>query len=170
MPAVPNQPQGQPDRRVYTGILFDDFTPQVESQIMRDVQQLRQVAARSEEIVVCCSSNKPQKMLDQLQVRIVPTLQLATMWIIYRTKEYWPDTPEWCTTEVRRDLYQGNTGPNLMRTDPDQQNGFYLPPQGRLSPDTLSLERPAPNGYICVDPGLIQVWSSATTARLKGSK
>lgn len=166
MPTVPNQPQGAPASRVYVGLVYDRYTPEVENQILRDVQQMRQVAERDEEVVVVCSDAAPDRMLAQLDTRRVPTLEMATLWIVYRTQEDWPVPPNWCTTEVRRDLYQGVAQVSLMQLDEDEVNGYYLPPQGRLSPDTLSLNRPAPNGYIPVNPALVAIWSRVM-ARLK---
>lgn len=168
MPAVPNQPSGNPRSRVYVGILFDQWTPQVEAQMLKDVQQCRTVADSGEEVVVCCTSDKPDPMLRQLDTRRVPTIQMATFWIVYRTKEDWPASPDWCTTEVHRDLYVPLKRSPLMHPDENNSNGYYLPPQGRLSPDTLSLDRPAPNGYISVDPSLIMIWSKVL-ARLRHS-
>jgi hypothetical protein len=141
------------------GIIFDDYTPQVESQILRDCQALLSVADRDEEIVIVCESDKPQQVLTALGIRQVPTGQLAKTWLLYKTKEFWPDTPEWAVNVIQRDLWQRKKELQLLQVDEEEANGYYLPPQGRLSPDTLSLERPAPNGYVPVDPTMIAIWN-----------
>ena len=83
------------------------------------------------------------------------------MWIVYKTEEQWPVEPEWATTVVQRDMWVKPKDPLILReVDGDEANGYYLPPQGRLSPDTISLERPAPNGYIPLDYAAIMVWSA----------
>jgi hypothetical protein len=150
MPSVPyaTDPQ-EATKRFYVGLIFDDYTPQVESQIMRDCLQMQQVADRDEEVVVVCDSSKPDRLLESLGMRRVPTAKLAKLWILYKTGEWWPEAPNWTSTEVHRDLYVPKKDPKLLRqVDEAEANGYYLPPQGRLSPDTLSLERPAPNGEL----------------------
>lgn len=166
MPTVPNQPQGQPSNRIYVGVVYDRYTPEVENQMLRDVQQMRQVTERGEELVIACSDDAPDRMLAGIDTRRVPTLELASMWVVYRTLKDWPLPPAWCDTEIRRDLFVDVATPHLLQVDEEEANGFYLPPQGRLSPDTLSLNRPAPNGYVPVNPQLVAIWSKVV-ARLK---
>jgi len=140
-------------------MIFDEYTPQVEAQILRDCQALLSAAGRDEEIVIVCESDKPTRVLDAIGMRMIPTLPLPKTWILYKTQEYWPTEPEWATTVIQRDLWQSVKEQKLLQVDEKDSNGYYLPPQGRLSPDTLSLERPAPNGYVPVDPSMIAIWN-----------
>ena len=157
---MPSVPQGRSSEdRVYVGLLFEDYTPSVEGQILRDCLALQQALAPNEELVLVCESNKPDAVLNSLGLRRVPTVQIASIWIIYRTKEQWLAPPENCTTEIKRDLYVQIKNSKILReVDEQESTGYYLPPQGRLSPDTLSLERPAPNGYIPIDPSIFMIW------------
>lgn len=160
MPAVPYSKGTTASKRVYVGLLFDEYSPAVESQVMRDCMVMQGIAGRDEEIVLITESDKLDKMLDSLGLRRIPTGKLAKMWILYRSQsDEWPAVPDWATTEVRRDLYVPKKNPNILRQVSEQEsNGYYLPPQGRLSPDTLSLERPAPNGYVPLDTSIFFVW------------
>jgi hypothetical protein len=159
MPTVPNARGTEAKTRVYIGVIFDEYTPQVESQILRDCMAMQHISDRNEEIVLVTDSDKPDKVLEAIGMRSVPTGRLAKTWIIYKTKEQWPKAPDWATTEIQRDLYMPKKDLRLLQVDEAESNGYYLPPQGRLSPDTLSLERPAPNGYIPCDPAMLVVWN-----------
>lgn len=146
----------------YIGVVFDDYTPQVEGQLTRDVIALTQLAAKrnaDEEIVIVCESDKPDRLLEALNVRRVPTLQLARTWLVYRTKEDWPEVPDFALTVIQRDMLV-KVRRNTLRVNSEQESdGYYLPPQGRPRPDKISMMRPAPNGYSPVDPALIMLWS-----------
>jgi hypothetical protein len=67
------QPQSSA-RRQYFGVVFDAYTPQVESQMMRDVMALQRVAQNSKrELVIVCDSDRPDRMLSGIGCRRVPT-------------------------------------------------------------------------------------------------
>lgn len=159
MPAVPYPKGTAASHRVYVGVKFDEYTPGVEGQLMRDCMQLQRTAGPDEEVVIVCDSDKVDRTIEALGLRRIPTAKLAKLWILYKTQEFYPEAPSWATTEIQRDMWVRQKDPNILRqVNEEEANGYYLPPQGRLSPDTLSLERPAPNGYIPVDPSLIMVW------------
>jgi hypothetical protein len=153
------QPQSS-ERRQYFGVIFDAYTPAVESQMLRDVMSLQRVAQNCKrELVVVCESDKPDRMLSAIGCRRVPTTQLTKSWIMYKTKQDWLAEPEDSEVVIPRDLYVPVKRGKLRVLDESHSNGYYLPPQGRLSPDTISLLRPAPNGYVMCDPWLVLNWS-----------
>lgn len=157
---IPNdQPVTSPKRK-YFGALFEEYTPQVEAQLLRDCIVLMDVARkeRYDEVVLVCESDKPDSLLAAIGMRRVMIPTLTTEWLVYRTKQDWPTAPEGTTLEVQRDLYVGVKGPNMMVPDASS-DGYYLPPQGRICPDTISLDRPAPNGFIPIDPALALIWT-----------
>jgi hypothetical protein len=151
----------KPIRRKYFGVIFDDYTPQVECQLLRDCLVLLEVARKSryDEVVIVCDNDKPDKLLDSLGMRRVPTKTLTKEWLIYKTKPDWPEDPDDSRLVVQRDLYVKIKKIDLKVLKDTQTDGYYLPPQGRISPDTISLLRPAPNGYQPVDPALILIWT-----------
>lgn len=162
MPHVPNKldTDTSTTNRQYVGILFDAYTPAVEGQLLRDLMACCSTLSRGEELIVVSESQKADTLLKTLGIRRLPIPQKARVWLLYKVGDQFPLAPDWCSSEVQRDLQIREKDPNfLLQVDPDQGNGYYLPPQGRLSPDTLSLERPAPNGYIPTDPVAFQVWS-----------
>jgi hypothetical protein len=76
-------------------------------------------------------------------------------WISYRTGEDWPQAPPGARNIIQRDLYVPKPSGPQMQVNEDGNNGYYLPPQGRLSPDTISLLRPAPNGFAYAPPEML---------------
>jgi hypothetical protein len=115
---------------------------------------------RYDELVIVCDSDRADAVLKSIGLRRSNLPSAAKSWILYKTKEEYPEEPEWCTTVTHRDLWQPRKAQNLTVVDDDQNNGYYLPPQGRIAPDTISLLRPAPNGYVPTDPALVMIWSS----------
>lgn len=148
-------------KRKYFGAIFDEYTPQVEAQLLRDCIVLLEVARkqRYDEVVLVCESEKPDALLAAINMRRVTIPTLTTEWLVYRTQEQWPMVPEGATLEVQRDLWVPTKNVQLTVMKDAQSEGYYLPPQGRISPDTISLLRPAPNGYIPADPALMLIWS-----------
>jgi len=152
-------PDGKPKVR-HMGVLYDEYTPAVEGQLLRDCLVLQEVARHKyNEIVIVCADQGPDRMLAALGLTRLSDPSLAKDWICYKTKIDWPEEPENTRTLIQRDLYQPVQDRNMVVMDDQRNNGYYLPPQGRLSPDTLSLLRPAPNGYVPVSPFLIAIWS-----------
>jgi hypothetical protein len=148
------------ERKQYFGVIFDDYTPAVEGQMLRDCLALQRTAQnKNAELVIVCESDKPDRLLQALGIRRVPTPSLTKAWVMYKTKEMWMPEPEDANVVVPRDLYQPIKKNKLRVLDDDHTNGYYLPPQGRLSPDTVSLLRPSPNGYTFVEPLLVLNWS-----------
>lgn len=116
-------------RRQYFGVVFDAYTPQVESQMMRDVMALQRVAQNSRrELVLVCESDRPDRMLAAIGCRRVPTVELTRSWIMYKTKENWMEEPENSDVVVPRDLYQPVRRGKLRVLDESHSNGYYLPP------------------------------------------
>lgn len=146
----------------YIGVVFNEYTPQVEGQLTRDVIALTNLANKrnsDEEIVIVCDSDRADRLLEALQVRRIPTLQLAPTWLAYRTKEDWPEVPDEAKTVIKRDLYVKVRHNNLRVNNEAEGTGYYLPPQGRPRLNKMNMLRPAPNGYAPVSPELIMLWS-----------
>lgn len=145
----------------YVGVLFDEYTPAVEAQILRDCLALLDVGrTKVNEVVICCNNDRIGAVLSGLGMRHIPTLELAKLWLVYKTGEYFPQAPDWSEETIERDLWIKPSKNKLQVLDDLHTNGFYLPPQGRLCPDSISLERPAPNGYVPVDNALFLIWGS----------
>jgi len=134
-------------RIAYMGVQYSDYTPAVEGQMLRDCLTLMAHARnRYSELVIVGFDSQPQRMLSGLGLTLLTKPELAKDWITYRTREDWPEEPENTRTLVQRDLFVPTADPKMMVMDDLKNKGYYLPPQGRLSPDTISLLRPAPNG------------------------
>lgn len=158
--SVPQRQLSPGAKRQYVGLIWDEYTPQVEGQLTRDLLALLDTArGLVDEVVVVVDDHRCTRLLDGLGIRSVPTQKLAKMWIVYKTKQEWPEAPDWVDEVVERDLYQAVKPGNMRVPDDSANNGFYLPPQGRLSPDTISLDRPAPNGYVPTDSAALLIWT-----------
>jgi len=113
----------------YYGILFDDYTPPVEGQILRDCLALQNIAGHSvDELVIVCESEAPDSLLKALGLRRVGDPSLTDDWIVYRTQEEWPEPPDNATTVTQRDLWVQLGKENLTVMDEQHTNGYYLPP------------------------------------------
>ena len=151
--------KGKPKIR-YMGMFWDEYTPAVEGQMLRDCIVMLDLARHKyNEVVIVCERDEPDRMLAGLGMTRSPRTELARDWICYKVGPDWPSEPENTRLLVQRDLYQPKQADNLMVLDDQHTNGYYLPPQGRLAPDSISLLRPAPNGYVPTDPALIMLWT-----------
>lgn len=141
----------------YLGFVCNNYTPQVEGQLTRDIiRVLDMPEMRNVDLCMVSTEERCDRALDALGVRRSSVLGLTRTFIKYRTAEEWPQTPEHCEIEIERDLYQPIA--DLNKLDPKMRPGYYLPPQGRLAPNSVTLKRPAPNGYTPVDPALVILW------------
>jgi len=123
------QPRSK-ERRQYFGVIFDDYTPAVEGQLLRDCLALQRVAQnKNTELVIVCESDKPDRLLNGLGIRRVPTPSLTKSWVMYKTKESWMPEPEDADVVVPRDLYQPVKKNKLRVLDEQHSNGYYLPPE-----------------------------------------
>jgi hypothetical protein len=146
----------------FFGILYDEYTPAVEGQLLRDCLILMNVARNKfRDLIIVCEDSNPDRLLNALGIVREADMSRTKDWISYRTKETWPQEPEGARNIIQRDLYTPEKGANMMVLDEMHSNGYYLPPQGRLSPDTISLLRPSPNGYayMPVEPMYLMMWT-----------
>ncbi|QRE00348.1 hypothetical protein [Burkholderia phage BCSR5] len=145
---------------VYIGVVYNDYTPQVENQLTRDLIMVSgMVAMRDRDIVIVSEDPRMDRLLSALNARRAYLPALPKVWFQYKTDELQPQIPaeaplEVCTV-VQRDLYQRVKEGHL---DTAEQGAYYLPPQGRINPDVISLLRPAPNGFNYGDPMLTMMW------------
>jgi hypothetical protein len=143
------------DKQVkFMGVLYDEYIPSVESQMLRDCLIMMNVARHKyRNLIIVCPDPAPERMLNALGISRESDPSRTQDWISYRTQESWPQEPPGARNIIQRDLYVPKpSGPQMQVNDPGI-NGYFLPPLGRLSPDTISLLRPAPNGY--ANPGAI---------------
>jgi hypothetical protein len=146
-------------RVVYMGVQYTKYTPAVEGQMLRDcLRMMAHARHRYSEVVIVGLDSQPERMLSGLGLTLLQKPELAKDWIAYRTEEDWPEEQPNTRTLIQRDLFVPTADPKMMVMDDLKNKGYYLPPQGRLSPDTISLLRPAPNGYVPVDPSLLMIW------------
>jgi hypothetical protein len=144
------------------GILYDEYTPAVEGQLLRDCLILINVAQHKfRDLIIVCDDPRPDRLLNALGLSREADTSRAKDWISYRTAQEWPDEPEGARNIIQRDLYVPEKEGNMTVLNEKQNNGYYLPPQGRLSPDTISLLRPSPNGYayMPVEPAFLMMWT-----------
>jgi hypothetical protein len=127
----------------FFGVIYDEYTPAVEGQMLRDCLIMMNVARHKyRNLIVVCPDPAPERMLNGLGLDRESDPSRTQDWISYRTQEDWP------RNIIQRDLYVPKPSGPQMQVNEDGNNGYYLPPQGRLSPDTISLLRPAPKQFL----------------------
>lgn len=145
---------------IYIGVVYNHYTPQVEAQLTRDlIHVLNLHSMRGRDCVVVSQDGRLDPVIQSLGCRRAYLPKLPKTWFQYRTKEDWPElVPEARPggTVIQRDLYVPVKEGNLQEAE---QGAYYLPPQGRISPDVISLLRPAPNGFAYPDPMISFIWS-----------
>lgn len=144
----------------FFGVIYDEYTPAVEGQMLRDCLIMMNVARHKyRNLIVVCPDPAPERMLNGLGLDRESDPSRTQDWISYRTGEDWPQEPPGARNIIQRDLYVPKPSGPQMQVNEDGNNGYYLPPQGRLSPDTISLLRPAPNGFAYAPPEMLLLWS-----------
>lgn len=140
---------------IIVGLIYDDYTPSVESQIARDLIAIRDAYPR-EEFEVQATSMGPQKLLQALGVAMV-TEGEPSLYVVYKTTEFWPDHPnEDENTVICRDLYVSSVEPSLSQ---GVHPGYYVPTeQGRPIREQNPLHKVAPRGKGIIDPAILMLW------------
>lgn len=119
----------------FFGVLYDEYTPAVENQMLRDCLILINVARHKySNLMIVCPDSAPDRMLAALGLEREPDPTRTNDWISYRTREKWPQTPPGARNIVQRDLYMPKPKGPIMEVV-ENDNGYYLPPKslGRAS-------------------------------------
>lgn len=138
------------------GLMWDQYTPAVEGQITRDIIAMQNMGPQVD-LMVVCSDNSADRLLNTLGVKRSAAEALAGLWITYRTKAELLHAPEHATTVIERDLYVDSADTSL---DSQPHPGYYMKPQGRIIPPSLNRHKPPPSHYGVTDPMVILLWSS----------
>lgn len=146
-------------RTPYTiGIVYDHWTPQVQTQVIKDlIAIMNQPNAR--DLRVYCESTDPalDMTIGSVGAQRAPLKALATLWIVYQTGNEVLEVPEHAEEIIERDLRIGVADPDIL--DTDEKSGFYLAPQGRNIAPTLDINRPMPAHQPGgTDPMVIWLW------------
>jgi hypothetical protein len=140
----------------FFGVKWDSYTPQVEAQLTKDLIAMS-TQARGLNFVMVCDSNEADRLLISMRVKRITASTFATMWIMYRTQEESHiEIPEHAVTILERDMSMDVAAPVI---DPGTHSGYALTPQGRVAPDRIGINRPAPNSSAKPDYALIMLWS-----------
>lgn len=128
------------------GLEWDNYTPQVQAQIVKDLIAIRD-QPNCRNLVVYYEKDEPELagMLRALNIKRTPSKVLAGLWVLYQTGPNELEAPEHAKEVVVRDMQVHGVDPNIL--DTNEQAGFYLAPQGRNISPTLDLNRPMPNWY-----------------------
>jgi hypothetical protein len=114
----------------HIGVQYQDYTPAVEGQMLRDCLALMANARnRYTEVVIVGFDDQPKRMLSALGLTLLVKPELTHNWITYRTREDWPEEPENTHTLIQRDLYVPTADPKMTVLDDLRNNGYYLPPR-----------------------------------------
>jgi hypothetical protein len=143
---------------LFLGLVCEEYTPQVEGQLTRDIIATQSQLQPGDTLCLCFADHQVERLCLGLGIEWTADMDLAQIMLVYRTSEYWPeveykdDVPK---TEIRRDLYMGVNDQKLSQTD---RPAYYLSPQGRITMNQIGVLRPAPNGYSQPDSFLNMLW------------
>ena len=141
----------------YCGLAWDVYTSAVESQIAKDF--IAMTAANINcTIIAVTPNNDADRLLRGFGIRRVPLLSLATFFIAYNTQS--PElasVPEHVRIVIQRNLFREKLENTI---DFSPKIGYYIPPQGRVSYQTLNVHKPAPNWNknTILDPAILRLW------------
>jgi hypothetical protein len=138
------------------GIVWDNYTPAVEGQIVRDIIALQQLPRCN--LMVAVLNGAANRTLEALRVQPCPLQSLADLWIVYRTGPEHVEPPEHAVTVIERDLYQETTDRGGL-SDADH-GGYFLAPQGRPGRSSSLINRPPPNHSGMTDPIVLYLWGN----------
>lgn len=116
----------QPQTDYYViGLLWDEWTPQVESQLTRDVLALLDEADKwPGQGLAVSTGEEANRVLRALNVpNVGPLSKQATFWRLYQTQEAPPQAPEWAKDQLVQVLYQKTA--NVRFADKSNQE-IYL--------------------------------------------
>lgn len=144
------------------GIKFDHMTPQVRTQIIKDLIGFKNQPSmgQSGKMAVYYEGDSPElaAILQALQIQRSPLAAVAEQWVLYQTGVHALEAPDHAIDVVTRDLQIKVKDPGVL--NPEGQNGFYLAPQGRVIAPTINLNRPMPSWYPGgPTPDVVWLWS-----------
>lgn len=143
-----------PTRYYVLGLLWDEWTAQVESQITRDLIALQDEASkwRGQKLAVS-SGPEPSRVLRALDVpNVGPLSKHATFWRIYQMTDTPPTAPEWAEDQMVQKLHQDKAKTRMVDT---WNKEIYLPQRQReINYDPFS-RRPRHPGVAPESPWLV---------------
>lgn len=133
------------------GLIYGEMNEDVKAQITRDLIILN---ADWDFDLVDPAGKLDIGLLDMLNIKT--TVELPTIYLVYKTGEKWPDSPLG-VQRVERDMCPSNANTGL---DPSERVGYYLKPQGRDGANLTEryLHRSYPRGRGIVDPFVLMLW------------
>lgn len=138
------------------GLVWDEYTPQVEGQITRDLIALQTQGPQGCDLLVVCGP-EANKVLSGLGLRNAAVAAIARLWITYQTKAEEVLAPEHAETVIKRDLFVLQS---TIRLDPNECPGYYMKPQGRIIPPSVNINKVMPNHVGTTDPMIVYLWGS----------
>jgi hypothetical protein len=107
------------------GLLWDAWTPQVESQLTRDVLSLQDEASKwGKQALAVSAPEQANRVLRALDIQNVGELsKLATFWRIYQTGDMPPPAPDWAADQMVYVLKQDQA---RIRMEDKRNQEIYL--------------------------------------------
>lgn len=141
------------------GLRWDEYTPQIEGQLTRDLIALQSTFETSNpnsKIQVVTDKNDADSLFYALGIeRGGDDETLAKVWVIYRSNaEAEVEAPENARDVTVRDMYQEHKDTTI---NPNPESGYYLKPQGRIGRPRLSM-LPYPTHKGQASPAIVLLW------------
>lgn len=136
------------------GMLWDEWSSQVESQLTRDVIALQEEAVKwPNQKLAVSAGEEANRVLRALNVpNVGPLSEKATFWRLYQMTDSPPQEPEWAEDRIIQILHQKT---NPIRMEDTWNKEIYLPQRQReISYDPFS-RRPRHPGVAPESPWLV---------------
>lgn len=140
------------------GLRWNEYTPQIEGQITRDLIALQSTFETSNpnsKIQVFTDTSEADSLLNILGIQRCFDEAAAKVWILYRSNpEAEVEAPEDMRDVTVRDMYQETKN---TRINPNPESGYFLKPQGRIGRPRLS-QLPYPTHKGQLNPAIVLLW------------
>lgn len=138
------------------GVIWDNYTSAVESQLTRDLIALKQAYPREDIACRTQNTNDPASLLKALNIELVFEGR-PDLYVVYKTGEFWPEHPdENSHTVILRDLYVSQAE---FQVSGEPSQSYHVPPyQGRFIREQNPLYKVGPRGKGPIDPAIILLW------------
>lgn len=139
------------------GFLWDDYTPQVESQMARDLIALNRAVTRYPGSVMrVCAGPEAHRLIASLNLSLADNDQQAKIWRTYSTMGRRLRAPDWATTVVSCDLTVRRSDSNKLERGPHSPYG--LKEFGRMDGYDPFRRRPPQTKWATSDPLVTMIW------------
>lgn len=139
------------------GFLWDDYTPQVEAQMAKDLIALNKAVTRwPGDVMLVRAGPEAHRLIASLDLQLGTTDESAKIWRTYLTQGRRLRAPDWATTVISCDLTVRKSESNKLERGPHSSYG--LKEFGRMDGYDPFRRRPPQTKWATTDPLVTMIW------------